>query len=328
MMEAVDVSSRTHTAHTNSAMCVMNPARYNAYSATNVTTPQTLCRIKKQMPANRFDHDTNNAYGTSSGDPQDQAVASEVMAPAPLRFPGNILNATVNFSVLPWPGRTSLSYGTGFGTNSEEKLWPKRCLLYLLPTKKGLFELEPYKSNAMLCNIYGTGFGTNLQEQLWQERCLLYLLPCKNTSLPISICQEKRTNTSYRVMTKKLPPSGQKINFTKNRPREVDARMMKGYPFSCYSPAVNFTKNRPREIDARMMKGYPFSCYSPAVFMLIKFRGYCITKLETPLRCPAFHLQSKTFHYMNHANQTSYKWNGKICLMEDMNPCMMDIDNQ
>merc|ERR1712083_496553 len=56
-----------------------------------------------------------------------------------------------------------------------------------------------------------------------EEQAMQNNLPCKNTSLPISICQEKRTNTSYRVMTKKLPPSGQKINFTKNRPREVDA---------------------------------------------------------------------------------------------------------
>ena len=43
---------------------------------------------------------------------------------------------------------------------------------------------------------------------------------------------------------------------------------------------------------------------------------------------PAFHLQSKTFHFMNHLNQTSYKWNGENCLVEETNPWIMDIDNQ
>ena len=43
---------------------------------------------------------------------------------------------------------------------------------------------------------------------------------------------------------------------------------------------------------------------------------------------PAFHLQSKTFHFMNHLNQTSYKWNGENCLVEETNPWIMDIENQ
>ena len=43
---------------------------------------------------------------------------------------------------------------------------------------------------------------------------------------------------------------------------------------------------------------------------------------------PTFHLQSKTFHFMNHLNQTSYQWNGENCLVEETNPWMMDIDNQ
>ena len=42
----------------------------------------------------------------------------------------------------------------------------------------------------------------------------------------------------------------------------------------------------------------------------------------------AFHLQSKTFHYMNHIKQTSYEWNGQNHLSEDMNPWMMDVDTQ
>ena len=43
---------------------------------------------------------------------------------------------------------------------------------------------------------------------------------------------------------------------------------------------------------------------------------------------PAFHLQSKTFHYLNHTNQTSYDWNGGKYPTEDMNPWMMDVDTQ
>ena len=43
---------------------------------------------------------------------------------------------------------------------------------------------------------------------------------------------------------------------------------------------------------------------------------------------PAFHLQSKTFHYMNHMRKTSYDWNGAHYLSEDMNPWMMDVDTQ
>ena len=43
---------------------------------------------------------------------------------------------------------------------------------------------------------------------------------------------------------------------------------------------------------------------------------------------PAFHLQNKTFHFMNHLNQTSYKWNEENCLVEETNPWIMDIDNQ
>ena len=42
----------------------------------------------------------------------------------------------------------------------------------------------------------------------------------------------------------------------------------------------------------------------------------------------AFHLQSKTFHYMNHIRKTSYEWNGAHYLLEDMNPWMMDVDTQ
>ena len=42
----------------------------------------------------------------------------------------------------------------------------------------------------------------------------------------------------------------------------------------------------------------------------------------------ALHLQSKTFHFKNHLNQTSYKWNGENCLTEETNPWIMDIDNQ
>ena len=42
----------------------------------------------------------------------------------------------------------------------------------------------------------------------------------------------------------------------------------------------------------------------------------------------AFHLQSKTFHYMNHIKKTSYEWNGEHHLPEDMNPWMMDVDTQ
>ena len=42
----------------------------------------------------------------------------------------------------------------------------------------------------------------------------------------------------------------------------------------------------------------------------------------------AFHLQSKTFHYMNHMRKTSYEWNGAHYLLEDMNPWMMDVDTQ
>ena len=42
----------------------------------------------------------------------------------------------------------------------------------------------------------------------------------------------------------------------------------------------------------------------------------------------AFHLQSKTFHYMNHIKKTSYEWNGEHHLSEDMNPWMMDVDTQ
>ena len=43
---------------------------------------------------------------------------------------------------------------------------------------------------------------------------------------------------------------------------------------------------------------------------------------------PAFHLQDETFHFMNHLNQTSYKWNEENCLVEETNPWIMDIDKQ
>ena len=41
-----------------------------------------------------------------------------------------------------------------------------------------------------------------------------------------------------------------------------------------------------------------------------------------------FHLQNKPFHFMNHLNQTSYKWNGENCLVDETNPWIMDIDKQ
>ena len=58
-------------------------------------------------------------------------------------------------------------------------------------------------------------------------------------------------------------------------------------------------------------------------------REYITDKMEnTQGGWPFFHRQTKTFHYMNHDNQTSYKWNGENMLKEDINPWMMDIDNQ
>ena len=43
---------------------------------------------------------------------------------------------------------------------------------------------------------------------------------------------------------------------------------------------------------------------------------------------PALHLQNETSHFMNHLNQTSYKWNEENCLVEETNPWIMDIDKQ
>ena len=42
----------------------------------------------------------------------------------------------------------------------------------------------------------------------------------------------------------------------------------------------------------------------------------------------AFQLQNKPFHFMNHLNQTSFKWNEEDCLVEETNPWIMDIDKQ
>ena len=56
---------------------------------------------------------------------------------------------------------------------------------------------------------------------------------------------------------------------------------------------------------------------------------YITNKLQnTQEGWPAFHLQSKTFHYMNHMRKTSYEWNGANYLLEDMNPWIMDVDTQ